>query len=69
MTDDARIASALRARAHWVRDAVDALQGRAEELSGTTMQRLLRLQADMLRQGAETLEERALEVDPAQGHG
>ncbi|MDR3509642.1 MAG: hypothetical protein P4L64_17265 [Caulobacteraceae bacterium] len=64
---DAEIARVLRLRAERVRDAADALAGRAEELRGSTMQRLLTLQAAMLKEGAENLESRALEVDPVQG--
>lgn len=65
--EDAAKARELRAGALRVRGAADALSRRAEQLGRSTMRRLLRLQAGILREGAATLEERALEVDPAKG--
>ncbi|HEX4184004.1 MAG TPA: hypothetical protein VHY34_12175 [Caulobacteraceae bacterium] len=67
MTDDAEAAKKLREAAGRVRRAADALKGRADELDRSTMRRLLKLQAGILQEGATTLEERALAVDPAKG--
>jgi hypothetical protein len=66
--EDAKAARRLRAGAMRVRGAAEALGSRAEQLSGSIMGHLLRLQAGILQEGAGELEERALAVDPPQGH-
>jgi len=66
--EDAKTAKRLRDGAGRVRGAARALGARAEQLSGSTMGRLLRLQAGILSESAEELEEQALAADPPQGH-
>ena len=68
MDEDAKTAQRLREGAVRVRGAAEALRARADQLSGSIMGHLLRLQAGILRDGAGELEERALAVDPPQGH-
>jgi len=68
MTDDpTKTAAQLRAGAARLRNASKALEGRANELPRSFQRRLLKLQAGILREGAATVDDRALEVDPAQG--
>jgi hypothetical protein len=66
--DPAKLAAELRAGAVRVRGAADALDGRAAELPRSMQRRLLRLQAGILKEGAATLDDRALEVEPVKGH-
>jgi hypothetical protein len=65
--DPAKIAAELRAGAIRVRGAAEALNGRAEKLPRSMQRRLLRLQAGILKEGADTLDDRALEIEPAKG--
>jgi len=65
--DPARTAIKLRNGAERVRRVGNALDGRAEQLPRSFQRRMLKLQADILREGAETLDVRALEIDPAKG--
>jgi hypothetical protein len=67
MTEDADAARKLRVAAVRVRSAADALRDRADQLDRSTMRRLLKLQAGILQEGAATLEQRALAVDPVKG--
>ena len=68
MTDeDANAARRLRAGALRVRGAAEALGQRADQMRGSMMGHLLKLQAGILRDGAEVLDERALAVDPPKG--
>jgi hypothetical protein len=64
---DAKTANTLRAGALRVRGAAEALGKRADDLSGSMMGHLLKLQAGILRDSAEVLDERALAVDPPKG--
>ena len=66
-TDDPERAKAMRAGAERVRRAADVLRGRADELTGSTMGRLLELQAGILNEGAADLDDRALAVEPVKG--
>jgi len=50
-----------------VRGGAKALEGRAETLPRSLQRRLLKLQANILRDSARTLEDRALEIEPAKG--
>jgi len=68
MIEDAKTANRLRAGASRVRGAAEALGKRADDLGGSMMAHLLRLQAGILRDSAEVLDERALEADPPKGH-
>ena len=65
--EDAKTARRLRDGALRVRGAAEALGMRAQQLSGSTMGRLLRLQAGILRDSAEDLDKQALAVDPPKG--
>jgi hypothetical protein len=67
MTEDADAARKLREAAVRIRGAATALRGRADEMDRSTMRRLLKLQAGILQEGAMTLDERALAVDPPRG--
>ena len=68
MNDDpARTAIKLRNGAARVRQGASALDGRANEMPRSFQRRMLKLQADILREGAETLDVRALEIDPPKG--
>ena len=66
-TDDPERAKAMRAGAQRVRKAADTLLSRADQLTGSTMGRLLELQAGILNEGAAVLDDRALAVEPAKG--
>jgi hypothetical protein len=65
--EDEKTARRLRDGAHRVRGAAEALGVRADQMVGSMMGHLLKLQAGILREGAESLEERALAVDPPKG--
>jgi hypothetical protein len=65
--DPAKTAIQLRAGAKRLKSAASALDGRASELPRSMQRRLLKLQANILREGADTVADRALEIDPAKG--
>ncbi|HEX4179631.1 MAG TPA: hypothetical protein VHY32_02460 [Caulobacteraceae bacterium] len=65
--EDAKAAKRLRDGALRVRGAAEALGDRASQLNDSMMAHLLRLQAGILRDGAEVLDKRALAVDPPKG--
>jgi hypothetical protein len=65
--DPVKTARQMRAGAARVRGGAAALEARAEELPRSFQRRLLKLEAEILRDGAATMETRALEVEPAKG--
>ena len=68
MADDPeKLAARLRSGAERILGGADALEHRAEELPQSLQRHMLKLQADILREGAAELKDRALAVQPPAG--
>jgi len=65
--DPEKLAARLRAGAERILGGAAALEGRAEELPESLQRHMLKRQADILREGAAELKDRALAVQPTTG--
>ena len=67
MEDDKQAARTMRRRAGRVRAAAAELAARSDATAASLMKEMLARQAKILLGGAESLERRALEIEPPDG--